>query len=91
MHYIIQLIEWIGAGIGWIFSTFDRLFSAILLATAIVFMIITKPLLDALIRESRDDEIYDDWQDVRDALRLQATIARRKLASYRKGNNENHH
>lgn len=84
MNYIMQFIAWIGAGFGWVFSTFDRLFSAMLLATAIAFMFIVKPLMDVIIRESRDDEIYEDWQDVRAALRLQGHIARFKLKKFTK-------
>lgn len=84
MSYIMEFLGWLGDGFGWLFSTFDRLFSIMLLATAIVFMFIAKPLLDAIRRDSRDDEIYDDWQDVRDALRLQGQIARKKLKNLKK-------
>lgn len=78
----MEFLGWLGAGFGWVLSTFDRLFSMLLLAVAIVFMIMVKPLLDVMIRESRDDEIYEDWQDVKAALRLQGHIARHRLKQF---------
>lgn len=85
MSYIIEFLVWLGRCFGWLFSTFDRVFSILLLIVAIAFMILIKPLLDVIRRESRDDEIYEDWMDVRDALRLQGAVARRKLGLYKKG------
>lgn len=84
INFVMEIIGWVFGAVGWILSTFDRLFSIMLLAVAISFMIMVKPLIDVMVRESRDDEIYEDWQDVRDALRLQGMIARRKLMSYTK-------
>ena len=87
MNWLADIAGFVFGVAGWVFSTFDQLFSIMLLAVAIVFLIMVKPLLDVIRLESRDQDVYDDWQDVRDALRLQGAVARRRLQEFHKKGN----